>query len=157
MATMLIHNIDQKGRLFNRSLTIEYWKERVPKIFLSLFEDGLDQVVKKVIFQLDDTASSLITVYKEADEISVGEAKVIYPQVQDLRKIISKQNRRFTEIGYADSEEIEVKFNKLVHLANRLEAKVQKQIYREEEPESAPYYIKEKMKDNSRKAFRDAL
>lgn len=156
MATTLLHNIGQKKRPLNRSLTIEYWKNRANRFLLGFLENMLDKLAEKVIFQLDDTASTLMEAYEEADNISVQEAEEAYPDIKEIRKLITKQKKKFAEVDYADSKEVERKFHKLVRLANRLEARVQKKMYQEEQPEPAPDYIKDKMRENSRKMVENA-
>lgn len=156
MATTLIHNIGEKKRPFNWSLTVEYWKNRANRLFLGFLEGMKDKMTKRIVFQLDDTAVTLMNVYDEANNISIQEAKEVYPDIKELRKVVTKQRNRFRKVDYVDSPDVKRKFQKLVHLANRLEARVQKKMYQAEQPEPAPDYIKKKMRENSRKMVADA-
>lgn len=156
MATTLSNHLGFNAEHFRRSLKYEYWKSRVSNLFLSLFEKKRAKLTKKLIYQIDDAAITLMAFYEKVDSISAQDAKVLYPDIKKTREVITKQKNKFAKLNYDDSQELETKFQKLVHLVNRLEARVHRQMHQHTEPKSAPTYIKDRMRANTHRMMDDA-
>lgn len=157
MHTTLIKNIGQKNAPFNRSLTINYWKNKAFSVAENILSNSLETLVGRLVFSLDEMTVLLSEVYEEASQLSAEEAAEVCPKVQTLQKTITRQRNRFKGINYMDSRMVQKKFYTLVRLTNRLEARLRKQMYQDAPHIPTPDYIKEKMRANSKKAIINGL
>ena len=157
MSTILLHNIGDKNRGFNFRLTKNYWFAKVSSIALDYLRETLNKLINKTLFRIEEIRVLLEEVYKEAEHADPKEAEEALRFIVTLRKSITKQNKKFSSIDYAESLELGKAFTNLVRLINRIEARVQSRIYSNSEVNKTPDYIKEKMTFNSKKAVSNAL
>jgi len=94
--------------------------------------------------------------YIQVNSIPPQDAKKISPDIKKTREVITNQKNKFAKLNYDDNPELETKFKKLVHLVNRLEARVHRQMHEHTETEPAPTYIKDKMRENTHRMIDDA-
>ena len=142
------HNITERNRVFSRKLTAGYFLT-APIYLLEKVTDILDstlnKLINKVIKGIDNTARIIIPVYEVANDLSSKDAKDIYPLIVNLRRTVLKQDKKYSDISYADSEELRVKFKKLIRLINRTEARIYARTFEGEQERKTPNYIKDSL------------
>jgi hypothetical protein len=157
MISGLTKHIEQKKAPFERMLQFNYAINKTLSFFGGNKSSLSQKSVENLIYEVDNMGHLLNIVYGEAKALSEEEAKQIFPHITSIRCTIADQKRRFSSINYANSQQARKKFYRLTRIANRLEARVQKRASQNAEPIATPGYIKDKMKQNNRKALKNAL
>lgn len=154
---VLLNNIGDDNWSFDWRLTKNFFLAKIENIQFFYHKKLLSRVIEKTIFRIRELSLLLNEVYKETLNIKQDEAVAAYPVIIKIRKTITKQNKRFRTINYADSEELKRVFISLVRLVNRIEARLLKKKNDENKIIETPKHIKEKMALNSKKIVGDAI
>ncbi|GAB5408371.1 MAG: hypothetical protein BalsKO_07360 [Balneolaceae bacterium] len=157
MSTILLHNIGDKNWGFNFRLTKSYFLAKINSIALDFLQGELNKLIDKTVFRTEEFRVLLEEVYKEAKNAPSDESKEVISIIITVRKSITKQNKRFSTINYAERKDLKDSFLDLVRLVNRLEARLNSNIYSDIDINKTPDYIKDKMALNSKKAVTNAL
>jgi|GEM_PF-2987062 hypothetical protein len=154
---VLLNNIENQNKGFDRRLTINYWITSFQGYAISFLEELLDNLIDKTVSRVTENRVQLLELYQVANDIQLEEAREAYPHVVNIRKIISKQNSNFANIDYAGREDLKIEFTKLVRLVNRIEARVYSKTFEKNKKEPLPGYIKKQVISNSQKIIGNAL
>tara|TARA_R110002126_G_scaffold53886_2_gene145944 strand:+ start:5060 stop:5554 length:495 start_codon:yes stop_codon:yes gene_type:complete len=154
---VLLNNIENKNKGFNRRLTINYWITSFKSYAISFLENLLDGLIDKTVSRVIENRVQLLELYQVANDIQLEEAREAYPHIINVRKIISKQNNNFANIDYAGREDLKVEFTKLVKLVNRIEARIYSKTFKKDNSEPIPDYIKKQVISNSQEIIGNAL
>jgi len=154
---VLLNNIENKNKGFNNRLTINYWLTHIQGLAISYLDNYLEGLIDKTVSRVNENRVQLMELYQVANDIQLEDAKKAYPHIVNIRRIITKQNKKFASIDYADRKDLKVEFTKLVKLVNRIEARVYSKTFKKEEREPIPDYIKKQVISNSQKIIGNAL
>ncbi|MEX1121111.1 MAG: hypothetical protein WED82_03200 [Balneolales bacterium] len=155
MSIALSRHIGKKSVTFDLRLTVNYYAYRVLSSLLKHLTRVNDYLKRRLSGKLDELTDIMKDVYAVTKEIDPDAAQGIYTEIVRIRKMLCRQERRFTKVDYY--EDVRRQLRNLIRITNRAEARVHSAIHVHSSPVPTPDAVKRGLLSQNNLTISNAL